>query len=217
MTNILETCFSGPVLPASVLLLLVVGYWLLVIVGSMDIDVLDLDLDLDTDVDAQGHSGWFSSTGGMVLRFLNLGEIPVMIWLTVFALSLWITSVVWYHVEANHDDWLAVQILLRNSAVALIATKLITQPMTRLIDRTELRKAKDLLGCMCTISTMEVTERHGQAKVQTEGAPLLLHVRTRSGVLAKGDSARIVDYDPATSIYYVEKVEQPQTELEVNA
>lgn len=215
MADILETCFSGPILPASVLLVLVTGYWLMVILGTLDIDLFDLDLDVDGD--PQADSAWFTGTGAMVLRFLNIGSIPLMIWLTVFALALWITSVVWYDPAANQDEWLAVQILLRNGAIALIATKLITQPMTRLIDRTELRKAKDLLGCVCTISTSEVTDRHGQAKLHTEGAPLLLHVRSRGGVLAKGDAARIIDYDPATLTYYVEKVESPPVEHEVKA
>jgi hypothetical protein len=66
-----------------------------------------------------------------------------------------------------------------------------------------------LLGQLCVISTSEVTGKNGQAKLHTEGAPLLLHVRTREGKrLRKGDLARIVDFDPANLIYYVEKLQQ---------
>lgn len=203
MTDILHTCFSGSVLPASVLLLLVNAYWLFVILGALDIDVLDLDLDLDTDADV----GWFSSTGAVVLKFLNVGRIPTMVWLSMLALVLWIISVVWHEPVSVHDDWLALQVFLRNLVLAVIVTKIVTQPMLRLLAKSELRTSKDLLGKVCVISTPEATAQHGQAKVATEGAPLLLHVRTRDAVLRKGDRATIVDYDPATLIYYVEKVE----------
>lgn len=216
MSDILHTCFSGPALPASLMLILVSIYWAFVILGALDLEMFDV-FEIDVDADAGSHSGWFAGSGAIVLRFLNLGSIPLMLWMTVFALAWWLTSVLWHEPAANKDNWIALQTMLRNGAVALLATKLITQPMTRLVDRTELRRSKDLVGEICTISTSEVTDQHGQAKLPTEGAPLLLHVRSRSGVLTRGDRARIVDYDPATLIYYVEKVQQPHVEEEVKA
>ena len=47
MTEFFETCASGPVLPASVLLTLVCIYWLTVIVGAVGMDAFDFDLDFD--------------------------------------------------------------------------------------------------------------------------------------------------------------------------
>jgi hypothetical protein len=204
MVDILHACFSGPVLPASVLLILVVLFWVLVILGALDLDVIDLDIDVDTAQDV----GWFPSIGLLALRFLNVGPIPLMIWMSIFSLCLWIVSVSWVEPSAHDNNWLAVQVLVRNAAIALIATKIITQPLLRFAQKSEMRKSADLLGSVCVISTSEVTEKQGQAKLHTEGAPLLLHVRTREGTLRKGDLARIVDFDPANLIYYVEKLQQ---------
>ena len=51
MDQFIEGCFSWPSLPATVLLLLVCGYWCLVILGALDMDILDFDLDIDLDAD----------------------------------------------------------------------------------------------------------------------------------------------------------------------
>jgi hypothetical protein len=204
MADILHTCFSGPVLPASALLIMVVLFWGLVILGALDLDVLDLDIDIEPAQDV----GWLPSIGLVSLRFLNVGPIPLMIWLSIFSLSLWIISVTWHDPSYNDDNWIALQVLIRNVALALLATKVLTQPLLRFAQKTEMRKSADLLGQVCVISTSEVTEKNGQAKLHTEGAPLLLHVRTREGLLRKGDLARIIDFDPANLIYYVEKLQQ---------
>jgi hypothetical protein len=84
----------------------------MVILGALDLDVLDLDLDVDTGQDL----GWFPSVGLVALRFLNVGPIPLMIWLSIFALSLWIISVSWHDPAYNDNNWLALQVLVRNVA-----------------------------------------------------------------------------------------------------
>lgn len=207
MADILHTCFSGPVLPASALLLVMVIFWGFVILGALDVNLVDLDLDLD--IETGQDLGWFPSFGLVALRFLNVSQIPLMIWLSIFALSLWIISVSWHDPSYNENNWLAMQVLVRNVTLALVATKVITQPLLQFAQKSEIRKSADLLGKVCVISTSDATERHGQAKFHTEGAPLLLHVRTREGKsLTKGELARIVDFDPANLIYYVEKFQQ---------
>jgi hypothetical protein len=210
MREMLQTCFSGPVLPASILLLMITAYWLMVILGALDLDLLHFDLDLDGDVDVDGTpelSGLLGA-GMVVFRFLNLGRIPLMVWMSVFALALWITSAVWYHESYSETAWMSFQILLRNSAVALVATKILTQPMLGLVDKTRPTVADDLVGKLCVISTAEATERRGQAKLYTEASPLLLNVRTVDGTLAKGDVAKIVEYDRVRRIYFIEKAER---------
>jgi hypothetical protein len=210
MREMLETCFTGPVLPASLLLLLVTSYWLLVILGAMDLDLFDLDLDLDGDghVDGAPEMSGVLGAGMVVLRFLNLGRIPLMLWLSIFALSLWITSVVWYDPANNASGWLSTQILLRNAAVAIVVTKVLTQPMLRLIDTTRPTTALDLVGKLCVVTTSEVNDQRGQAKLYTEASPLLLNVRTRDGIVGKGDVAKIVEYDATKHIYVIEKAER---------
>ena len=53
-------------------------------------------------------------------------------------------------------------------------------------------------------ATSEATPTFGQAQIDTtDGAPLMLTVRTTGGSLAKGMRAEIVDYAPELHVYYV--------------
>ena len=209
--NVYEICFTEPVLPATALLLLVVAYWLLVILGSLDMGLLDFDFDIDADGDPGGLEGVLGA-GIAVVRFLNLGEIPLMLWISTYALSFWMTSVLWFDESYMESTWIVAQVILRNMAIALVATKVITQPMLRLVDRTKVTRHQDLIGKRCEITTDEVSEDFGQARVATGSSPLLINVRTRTGVLQKDEDAQIVDYDDERHVFFVEKAQ-----TEVNA
>ena len=85
MITFVETCFSAPVIPATVLLMFTMMYWMVVIVGAAGLDLIEVDLDID------GHSDIESafSVGLVGLRFLNLGRVPLMVWITILALTWW--------------------------------------------------------------------------------------------------------------------------------
>lgn len=195
----LELSFRWPIVPATVLVSFIVLYWGLVILGAMDIDVLDFDLDFDADADSVLGLGWVG------LRFLNVGEVPLMLWLSLFGLSWWTFALI---VEADvpQDAWPPiVWALVRDVGVALVATKLLTQPLRGRFEHKEPNTPQEMIGRECLVTTSEVTTTFGQAECKTEGAPLLLTIRVREGVLHKGDLAVIDEYDLEEKLYYVSK------------
>lgn len=200
----IESCFSWPTLPASVLLSCVCFYWSLMIIGAVDLDFLDIDFDLDLDVDVDADIS-ILQLGIMPLRFLNIGRVPTMLWISVFALSAWITSRIWNspfpHPEFQpSSDILAI---MRDAGVAVVVTKLVTQPLRDRFDEIEPNRSEDLIGRTCVITTSTVTDTFGEAEVKTDGAPLRLQVRNTDGQLAKGDSVVIVTVDNSTNTYFV--------------
>jgi hypothetical protein len=206
----LGVCFSGANLPATVLLLLAILYWLLAIVSGLDLDFLDFDLNMDGEADL----GEVVGMGVVVLRFLNIGLVPLAIWGSVLAISWWMISMLLdrlvdnvYQPELREEWFHAVQWSIRNFAIAVVLTKMVTQPLRGKFDSQEPNAAADLIGQTCRIITSEVNERFGQAEYATEAAPLLLNVRTRTAAeLTKGDTAVIVDFDPEQNVYFVEKM-----------
>lgn len=201
--NAFEVCLTPPVLPATLLFGAVVVYWLLVILGALDLGLFDFDFDFDADGEPGGLDGVLGA-GISVVRFLNIGELPLMLWISVFALSFWMTSVIWYDATYAESTVLTIQVIFRNAAIALVATKIITQPMLRLVDRTKVTQHHDLLGQSCEITTSEVNANYGQARVSTGSSPLLINVRTRTGVLSKDADVKIVDYDEQRHIFFIE-------------
>jgi hypothetical protein len=198
----LRDCFVGPAFPASVLLLCVLGYWLSVIVGALDIDVFDFDLDVDGNADSP------TSVGLVGLRFLNIGEVPLMIWLSFFGLSLWtLTMLIDRPFTGTTTDGLVV--LLRNAGLSIVVAKLCTQPLRGFFDAADPNPAESLVGETCVVLTPDVTKDAGQASFQTSAAPLLLNVRLSEGSSPiKGSRVLIVGYEPERNIYLVRSCEQ---------
>ncbi len=201
----LQTCFSGANLPATMLLVLLCLYWMLAILAGLDLDLLDFDLDLDGQPDLHEVVG----VGVVILRFLNLGRVPLVIWLSVFSLSWWLISMLF---DRWLDDpqlraswWVAGQYTLRNAALALVATKILTYPFRGKFDTSPPHPAEKMMGRTCRVVSSVVNDEFGQAEYPTAGAPLRLHVRTQGGSpLAKGDPATIVGFDPEKQLYFVE-------------
>ena len=195
----LSDCFEMPLAPPSILLCVVVVYWLFVIIGALDIDLFDFDFELDA-------SESILDIGYAPLRFLNLGRIPVMIWISVYAFCAWAIAVAL--VEWKEPTLPPTfQVLVASFGLGAIATKLLTQPLgDRLAaDNVEPHKAETIVGGTCVITTSEATERVGEARFGTDGAPLVLTVRTAEGTLAKGDRAQIIDYHAEENVYIVQR------------
>lgn len=205
VTDYLQICFSGANLPASSLLVAVMCYWLLAILAGLDLDFLDFDLDMDAEPDLSSVVG----LGFVVFRFVNIGRVPMMIWMSVFTVIYWFVSMLLDRLldDPDHRETLfyAVQYGVRNFAIAVVLTKIFTQPLRDKFDAKEPNRSEDLIGQECVITTSEVTESFGQARYKTEAAPLLLNVRTREKPLAKGDVAVIVDHDAEENVYFVTK------------
>ena len=206
MSELIQTAFSPTVIPATILLLVVALYWLMAVIAGLGLDLLDFDLDFDAD----STFDTIMSAGAITLRFLNIGQLPINIWGSVFAIAFWTISMLWRSPEEATAILAIVTIVLRNGAVALLPTKLLTQPLRGKFEPIEPETAEDLIDSIGVVTTAEVTPRGGQARFASAASPLLLNVRSAQTVLAKGEQVRIVNYDPSTRIYTVERLSQKE-------
>jgi hypothetical protein len=213
MHQFLEACFAWPIVPATILLMAVCTYWLFVILGALHLDFGDLHLDMDADVhadvdmdghvDVPGHGGGILGIGLVSLRFLNLGSVPLMMWMSVFALAWWFLAM-WLEGPTPEPSWSFLAVMLaRDIGLAAVATKILTQPLRGRFDIKEPHPAHELIGKTCVITTSTANEKFGRGRFETEAAPLYLNVRAQEGEILKGDSALIVDFDPEQRIYFV--------------
>ena len=201
----LQHNFSWPMWPVTILLCLVTAYWVLVILGGLDMDFLGFDLDIDPGLD--GHQS-ILEWGLASFRWLNLGDVPLMLWMSVFAIAAWLTgSLLDRHLTDPTTQQIVLSIL-RNFGVGLVAAKVFTQPLKGKFRILDPNPAAGLVGRTVTVWTYEVTPTSGQAHYATrDGAPLLLNVRSVEGNLAKGTLAEIVEYSTENNVYYVRQVE----------
>jgi len=225
-------------LPFTALLGAVVVYWLMVAVGFLHFDGgadahadvgadgdfhaeasgdLHGDAHVATDGDAHAHADGDSHGGdhqgigflSHVLHFVNIGEVPVMIVVSVLSLWMWLFSMLANHYFTQGSILRALAFAVPNVALSMIATRYLTWPLKKFFAalNREYDEHKPLVGRTCTVMTGEVTGDFGQAQIDTKGAPLLVQVRASNGeALRKGETGLVVREDRGRNIYYVVKV-----------
>lgn len=197
--------FEMPTLPFTILAGVVSIYWLLMIIGALDLDFLDFDLGTDIDVDVNGS--WLD-WGLVGLRWFNLGDVPLMVWVSIFDFAALGTSLYFDQGMSGAEPQQLAAAILRSVGVGLLAAKVVTQPLKGKLKIVEPNRVEDLLGRTCVVTTVEATEEYGQAQCRAEGAPLLLNIKTTDGPHPKGTVVEIVDYEPRERVYFVRGVDK---------
>ena len=224
MNELLHEAFRLINFPFTLLLILVVGYWSLVALGALggpspdaDLDVggdahIDHDLDVDTmHHHVEGHhSAHGEGDGGSwwhgALKFVNMGEVPAMVVLSVLILSLWTFNIVANAFWTGGSNTLAAVFLAANFVASAFVTRYVTlplKPLFRLLNK-QYDESVKIVGKACRITTSEATPDFGQAEITTYGAPIVINVRTlNDAVLARGELAVVVREDEERRIFFI--------------
>lgn len=196
---LLNPFFADPAIqPTSIVVAVLLLYWALVAMGTVELEFLDWNFELSVEAD-----GGLLDIGLVPLRFLNLGTIPIMIWFTIFSVAAWVFSMF------IHWEWAPTQppgvVLAEASGLAILATKLITNPLRPIFDTPPSNLPETLMGQSCVITSGTATSKGGEAHFATGQAPLILLIKTNSDEqLERGQTAIITDYQIETNTYLVE-------------
>lgn len=223
MNEILDLSFTSWNIVPTALLLFVGLYWIVFLVGLLDLSFLDFDLDkdfsleidadvdvdvdMDADVDADADgAGKGLSAGASVLQFLNLDAVPFMVFMSFFALFFWAGSILGHHYLGDGSTGLAIGIVAGTVLVAALMTKGITQPFKKFFrSLNDSEKPVDLRGRLCTIEVGVSGNRMGQADVEIDGKHLLVNVRSDNGEqIKKGTRCLILEEAPDQTCYLVQ-------------
>ena len=199
----------------TLLLGLVLLYWIMIIVGFIGMDAIDVDFDADVDGDMGFDVGGPGVIASMT-QFMNVQDVPVVIVGSFFIIFWWIITVSVNHLINPEQGWLiSLAILLPCVVVSLLLTKVAVTPFAKgLKNYDEFEDARErLVGAITTVTTSEVTPEFGQVELATDGPEITMNARTLPGTkLAKGDAAKIIAYNESTDIYTVELSKWEKTE-----
>jgi len=226
MEEFLATALSMPTLAFTGLLGLVVLYWLSVMLGALDLEVLDFDLGADGAdgaVDGALEGGAegameadleVGDVGGLagVLSALGLRHAPLTVVLSLLVLFGWLGTFFGSRYLAPvlplGGFLSALVVTLAALALATPLTSLLTRPMAPLFRVRAARGNRDLVGQVVKIRTGNVDARFGQAELKDGRSDMILHVRCADPeALARGDEALIVDWDEERQAFEVEPME----------
>ena len=189
-------------LPFTILLGLVVVFWLFTIVGAVGVDSLDIDLDADAD----GDLNHFGELPAVFLRVVNAGSVPVTIVLSVLVATLWLGMMLLnYYFNPGQSVLLALGFFLAAFVGGVLATKAITQPLVPFMKK--LKQAEDappVVGCIGVVRSIRIDSEYGQVEVERPGgAPALLNARLGPAAepAGRGSQVAIVSLDESTGVY----------------
>jgi hypothetical protein len=142
--------------------------------------------------------------GGGLWHVLGLGDVPVTISASLIIVLAWVGSLLAMHYLGLGGGW-AVVVLVIAVAIALPIAALLIRPLAPVFAVREAKSNADYIGHVCTITTGRVDNGFGQAMVEDGGTVLDIAVRCeRTGALARGDKALIIEFDRERQAYIVE-------------
>ncbi|GIJ27941.1 hypothetical protein Vqi01_31030 [Micromonospora qiuiae] len=195
MTDFLGAALSFPTVLFSFLLVVVIGYWLLVLTG-----VLDLGDDLDVD-----------GVPGAVLAGLGLGGVPSAVIFSLLVAVAWFVSLAGTALldgvgfGAGTRIAVSIGVLLAAAACAWLVTRLVAVPLGRLFPAETDATRHAFVGRLCVVRTGTVTADFGQAEVTAaDGSSAVVQIRQPGDEkLTSGSSALIYDYDTEGEFFWV--------------
>ncbi|WNO09136.1 DUF1449 domain-containing protein [Teredinibacter sp. KSP-S5-2] len=192
---------SFPTVIFTFFLAITVLYWLIAVLGFIDIDILDFDLPEADGLEIEGEG--FSNPdvlAGLMLRF-GLQGVPVTVIISFISLLGWIFSYYIVHfllgfVPEGALRFLAgIPVLLFSLYVAVMITAVLIKPLRPLFKKAQQQTVKHVLGQTAIVRTSKVDSEFGEATLEDGGAGLILKVRTTGGEeFVKGDRVVLLEH-----------------------
>lgn len=231
--NVLKAALLPVNMPFTILMGGVTLYWLLVILGALDLELGGHDIDVNTGGDGGDvhvghdvHGGHAAHDGhdmnhspGVfqgLLQFLHIGDAPLMVVLSIMSVLGWMFAM-FSNVAFNHGNSLLIGfgLVLPNAIFTCIATNIIMRPIAKFVRslNQDAEKAPPIVGLMAEVTTSEVTQRFGMGLVHIKGAPLAIQIRNLRGEkIDKGERVLVIEENRKDNTFEV--VKYNQTELE---
>jgi Protein of unknown function (DUF1449) len=225
--TLLDASLQFPTVVFTIGLGIALFYWVFVLIGALDIDLLGggdvsgaakgigdimgagkgggemVKLGGDGDGHGDGDGGF--------LKLIGLSSVPITISLSVILLAGWCGSLLVMNYGAESlsafGRWLPLVVLPTVLVVAVIFTSFAVRPLGKVFEVTQGKFNRDYVGHSCTLTTGRVDAGFGQATIEDGGDVLVISVRCdQDNKLARGDRVLVIDFDTAREAYVVEPI-----------
>jgi hypothetical protein len=210
--DVIKIALSPGLLPLTVLLGLMLVFWLVCLVGAFDFDFIGFSGD---------HGGFDSGDGGgladgstrWLLRFVNADLVPVPAVLSFLLLYEWAAVMMASYLRRPVEGWgEQLTIYALGLLPALLLTKLTTRmmrPMFYALRGIE-GEAKPVIGRTGRVRSGVCDEISGQVEVEHPESPLLVNARVAAGAaaLVRGTTVTIESFDAEKGVYLVQSHSQ---------
>lgn len=207
----LQIVWSFPTVIFSLLMMMVVLYWLIAATGLIDLDILDgvFGIGAEGADAAGGDGGGLSGVTGPLMR-VGLGGIPLTVVFTALVFFSWFLTYFAEYLVLRHlpGNWMHTVLGLGTMIGALVASVFLSgialRPLRRFFAQLKPLPARPLLGQLAIVRSPTVTASMGSASVEDGGAGLILQVRDDvPDRFKRGDRVVLIEYFAEQNAYRV--------------
>ncbi len=222
MDEFLVNISSFPTIIYTTSLVVVVGYWLLALTGTFDLDAFDVGVDIDFEVDVDGDVSDIGRVAGL-LTTLGLTGVPITIVISLLLLNAWIICYFVSLLVPSMPEFISIVqatinigIAIASFMVSILTTAMMIKPLKGLFKTiNQAPKSKSLLGSTCRIRSSRADHDFGEAECQHEGASLIVKVRTTGNqTFTTGDSVVLIKHNIENDFFNVVSEEEFKQQLD---
>ncbi|MFT6113689.1 MAG: hypothetical protein ACJA10_000622 [Oleispira sp.] len=187
---------SFPTIFFSLLLALTAVYWLIAVLGVIDLDVLDIDLpEGDADADGGAHQ-----LAGLLLK-LGLNGVPLTFVISLLALFGWLICyfavyLIFPYIRDGFLEYIVGLPILAGSLYgAILITAQVIKPLKPLFANMNKNTVKNVLGQTAIVRSLRLDSGFGEVLLADGGAGLIFKARTMNNeTFKKGDRVVLLQY-----------------------
>ena len=180
MDMFINNIASFPTAIYTVLLGVLVCYWLSAIVGLVDLDILNMD-GLDINADNGGND--VNALAGLMIR-MGMTGVPAIISLSLALLFGWLLCyyIVHYLLLPLSAIWLrylfGIPVLLLTFYLGMLITSYLIRPLRGLFKTAIYETTQHMLGQSVVVRTSRVDNEFGEAVLNNGGADMIVKIRS---------------------------------------
>jgi len=209
-----QNVLSFPTVFFSIILVFCILFWLVAILGFLEISFLDIpepefDLGGDTDVPSTPDA-----VAGIILK-LGLNGVPFTVIITLITLLGWFISYYIVHLTADYIPGgiiyylVGLVILVVAIYIAALITAKIIKPLRPLFKSMEQDVEKLVMGQVAIVRTSRVDNNFGEATLEDGGAGLILKIRSsEENNYKQGDRVVLIEYNKELNVFRVVSEEE---------
>ena len=197
-----QNVLSFPTIVFTILLVFCLLFWMVAILGMIDISFLDfaeVDVDMDFDTGTESASTP-SAVAGIILK-LGLNGVPLTIVITLIALIGWflcyyVVDFVFPFVPGDFLKLIAgIPVLVGTTFIAALVTARLIRPLRPMFKKMEQHAEKLVMGQTAVVRTSRVDVSFGEATLEDGGAGLILKVRAiGEEKFKRGDKVVLIEH-----------------------
>lgn len=227
ITSLPTVIFTGAVILMSL-------YWIMVIIGAVDLDVLGgADGAIEGAVEAaveggaegmiEGATEALESAGEIfsLLSFVGFGKVPATIVLSFLAIWSWMACGMSIHLLGGVEASTLIRLLIGAGVflgaifVSMPLTSLSVRPLVGVFSTKNIPSRQSLVGESCVVEVWSKDQKWGQAEAKKNGLPYVVRIhavdQNESG-FERGDQALLLTWDQEKESYLAERIAPASTQ-----